>query len=114
MNILRWLSEGEVGASSKAIALSALGEMPRRPAWPSDGQDLRRCMKLLEVCPDAKAGLDELERCGGPVWAALVKRWDEIGEACLHDEFLFAAGGHSPRAYRCYDLMKSIINAANK
>lgn len=112
MKILRWLSEGHVGSSSKAIALTSLGEMPRHPAFPWDGDDLGRCVKLLELCPDAKAGLDELAVRGGPVWAGLVKQWDEIVDAYRFDENLFRSGVSDLSLYRCYDLMQTIIRAA--
>lgn len=114
MKILRWFSEGETGLSSKAIALTALGEMPKNPSYPSDGADFMRCIKLLELCPEAKTGLDELAVNGGPVWAALIKRWEEISAACRHDDALFGGGEKRHAKYRCYDLMRSIISAAEK
>ena len=112
MKILRWLSEGETGLSSRAIALTALGEMPKTPGYPCDGDDFMRCLKLLDLCPDAQKGLDELAIKGGPVWAALVKRWNEITAACRHDDEIFHKGERRDGEYRCYNLMRSIIKDA--
>lgn len=112
MNILRWFSEGETGMSSKAVALTALGEMPKSPAYPHDGSDFMRCLKLLELCPAANAGLQKLATDGGPVWAALIARWDEIAQACRYDDALFLSGNRNYKQYRCYDLMRTIIKGA--
>lgn len=112
MNILQWLAGHDVGLSSKAIALTALGEMPPRPNYPHDGADFGRCHRLLEQCPDAWAGLERLGKEGGEVWQALVPRWDDIKAAYLADLALYESGARyrdAPEKYRCYDLMQSII-----
>lgn len=95
--IVKWLGGRDTGESSKAIALSALGEMPKNPSYPHDDSDFGRCHRLLEAAPDAHKGLEVLAQDGGDVWAALVPRWLEITNAFLSD------GG-------CYELLKSIIH----
>lgn len=110
MKILEWLGRDHgVGLSSKAIALTALGAMPPRPAYPHDGDDFGRCFKLLALCPEAQAGLDILGKEGGPVWQALVPRWKEIEKAWLYDMDLHERGIRDYKQYRCYTLMQSII-----
>jgi len=112
--ILEWLGSNDTGSSSKAIALTALGKMPNEPIYPSDGDDFGRCYRLLKIAPEARRGLDQLEREGGPVWRALVPRWREIEAAYLHDKNLYEAGKRNVDDYRCYELMKSIIYPAEK
>lgn len=110
MKILEWLGrDSGVGLSSKAIALTALGEMPKRPNYPHDGDDVGRCVMLLALCPDAKVGLEILGREGGPVWRALVPRWKEIEAAYLYDMGLHEKGERDYQKYKCYKLMQSII-----
>lgn len=110
MKILEWLGlDRGVGLSSKAIALTALGEMPKQPNYPNDGDDFGRCVKLLALCPDAKAGLERLGREGGAVWKALVPRWKDIEIAWLHDMGLHEKGERDYKKYKCYALMQSII-----
>lgn len=103
-SILKWLGGNDVGASSKAIALAAMGEMPPNPSYPHDADDFGRCRRLLALTSDAARGLDILSRKGGPVWAALVARWTDIELAFVEDE---KTGW---KQHTCYDLMKSIIH----
>lgn len=115
MRITEWLGGDGVGMSSKAIALAALGDMPKDPPWPHDGDDFGRCVRLLMLCPDAKAGLEHLGRYGGPCWRALVPRWAEIEEAWKHDKDLYASEYRDNRSkYKCYDLIRSILKPAEE
>lgn len=84
--ILKWLGGRDVGQSSKAIALTAMGEMPRDPGYPHDTNDLSRCLRLLAMAPEAQRGLDVLAKEGGPVWVALGARWKELEAAYRADE----------------------------
>lgn len=108
MKILQWLGGGDTGLSSKAIALAALGEMPRRPDYPRDGDDFGRCIRLLALCPDAKVGLERLGKDGGPQWQSLVPRWTDIELAYWQDKDLYERGIRDYKQYKCYDLMRSI------
>ena len=100
--ILKWLGGNDTGVSSKAIALTALGEMPSRPGHPHDGADFGRCHRLLQAAPEARAGLEKLGTDGGPYWGALVARWDEIAAAYV-DEI---EGGERGKTYA---VMRSIL-----
>lgn len=104
--ILKWLGGRGVGESSKAIALTALGQMPDHPGYPSDGDDFGRCHRLLEQCPAARVGLTYLGQHGGPAWAALVARWPEITAHYLSD-MRQPVGG---KRHDCYALMKAILD----
>jgi hypothetical protein len=105
--ILEWLGGRDTGLSSMAIALTALGKMPKNPSYPHDGGDFGRCYRLIKAAPGAVLALEVLARDGGPVWAALVRRWAEIEVAYLHDI-------EHPKTYRCFELMQSIIRPAEK
>lgn len=99
--ILKWLGGNDTGSSSKALALAALGEMPQRPNHPHDTVDFGRCHRLLQAASEARVGLDKLAAEGGPYWAALAARWDEITAAYLDE----TEAGRS----KAYDLMRSIL-----
>lgn len=100
--IVKWLGGRDTGASSKALALAALGEMPARPTYPSDASDFGRCHRLLAEAPEAKAGLAKLGADGGPYWGALVAKWDAITAAYLAED---EPGGKGAT----YDLLRSIL-----
>lgn len=109
--VLKWISEDGNGLSAKAIACAALGQVPKRPNYPHDGDDFGRCYRLVKNVPGAQEGLERLGRDGGPMWVALVARWPEIEAAYLHDKSLYESGKrHSDGLYKCYDLMKSILH----
>jgi hypothetical protein len=101
--ILRWLGGHDTGLSSKAIALTALGEMPARAAYPGDSNDFGRCYRLLLAAPKARAGLDKLAADGGPYWEALAERWADIEAAYIAE----TAGGKSGATY---ELMRAILD----
>ena len=64
--------------------------------YPSDGDDLGRCLRLLDLIPEWK---DRLKLMAGlsEYWHALVEHWDEL--AALH-----ATGGRA-----VYDRMRKIL-----
>ena len=80
--IANWMSTGERGLSSEAIAITTLGAYPtgQTAAWPLDSSDLRRCLLLLEEAPEAREqGVDVLAK-RSPKWAALAAIWDKLEE----------------------------------
>ena len=112
-NIARWMTAGERGISSKAIALTALGGYPTGfdalPPW--DPSDLRRCLLLLEEVPEAREkGLRVLaERYSR--WAALLNIWD-----CLSETLRSEIGEELPPrgpAPRTYALMREVLDTAD-
>jgi hypothetical protein len=99
--IHRWLAAGEVGMSSKAMALTALGTDPTdrygRVNYPHDPDDLLRCVKLLNLCPEVRdvafPKLAELSL----QWKGLISEWDEI--VALMWEECPTGRGSAPKAY---------------
>lgn len=72
-----WALGTDTGMSSKNVARAAMG-LPVEPyTYPRDGDDLGRCLRLIEFCPAAKAGVDALANISGP-WKRLASRWDEL------------------------------------
>jgi hypothetical protein len=105
--ILEWLGGSGVGSSSKVIALTALGAMPKNAHWsyPHDGADFGRCHRLLELAPVAKGALATLAESGGPYWKALVARWPELTASYTKEP-----ASHSD----IYQLMRSILDPIEK
>ena len=113
--LLEWLDGRDTGLSSKSIALVALGGKAKESAsYPHDGSDFGRCYRLLQMCPEAKVGLDRLAEVKPLIWKALSERWGDIEEAYHFDKRLYETVGRSAKGYRCYDLMQSIIRPAEK
>ena len=108
--ILDWLANGEIGISSKCIAMTMLGVEITKPferGYPLDPDDLHRCLSLIEWAPEIRPRLGEMRKIH-PVWAALIDSWDEI-EKTFYEE---AGGLNPPRGTTCrrtYDLMKEVI-----
>lgn len=84
--IADWFAHGEIGVSSKAIALRLLGRSPEEvieqagqgfPTHPSDPDDFRRCHELIERVPEIRARLPEMAAVS-PIWTVLVEHWDEL------------------------------------
>jgi len=103
--ILRWFGSGKVGASSKAMALAAVG-IPNDGSHPHDPADFNRCLLLLDAVPEIRSRMDFVSDIS-ETWAVLVSRWDEI-ETCFLDE----AGldwCKKKTAPRTYSLMKAVM-----
>lgn len=78
--ILRWLLTGEVGQSSKTMAVViALDEIPKRPSYPHDAGDFRRCLQLLETAPEMRALLYKMKAISIG-WERLIDNWEKIEE----------------------------------
>jgi hypothetical protein len=103
--ILNWFATGSVGASSKAMALAAVGVSIDNACHPLDPDDLNRCLLLLEAVPEIRNHMDKVAAISD-TWAKLVDRWDEV-ERCFLDEvgLNWAKGDRAPRTY---DLMEDI------
>lgn len=79
-NVLRWLAEGEVGQSSKAMAHRLVGvptEVDEPCAHPLDIGDFARCLAFLEAVPEAAKRVAEMADVS-PAWAELAKDWEGI------------------------------------
>ena len=78
-----WISSDERGASSEFMA-HVLGGAAKQPVifrvdnnHPHDADDFGRCVTLLNAIPQLRPHLKVMAE-HGPVWAALVDRWDEL------------------------------------
>lgn len=107
--VMEWLAFGERGSSSETMAFTFLGRgAPRWSSAPSDPDDLRRCLLLLQAAPEARKHMDKL-RSLSKTWERLVDRWDD-----LEGTFLSETGGtlkppFGTRCHKTYSLMKEII-----
>lgn len=103
----QWMAGDDTGASSKAICAHMLGAVNVDPAaYPHDGDDLGRCLRLLALVPEWTPRIGEMAQ-RGPYWAALVPRWAEL-TALLAEETGpgFERYGRAPRTYK---LMQEIL-----
>lgn len=112
--VLDWLNTGEVGISSKCMAMwLAFGKRVASTfgAHPHDPDDMDRCLKLLHRVPALRERLSKMAEVS-KTWAALVERWEEI-EAMQMEEI--GLGWEKARsAPKTYALMKAVIDGAKK
>lgn len=107
-----WLLHGEHGISSMAIAGVLMGGTVTKGqgGWwhPSDPDDLRRCLTLLEAVPEWRGRIGEMASVSKE-WAALAAHWDELA-ALLEEEvpgWRTRTPGMAPKTYaRMRELIK--------
>lgn len=104
--VIQWLARGDVGLSSRCMALwLGFGERSDR-SFPSDPSDLDRCLRLLAWAPGLRESLPKMAEVS-PKWAALMARWDEIEASHLAEVGLgWAKARNAPRTFA---LMRSIL-----
>jgi hypothetical protein len=107
-----WLDMHDNGLSSECIADVMCGVTPTGN-YPLDGDDFGRCERLLILYPEWRARLKNMAAVN-PVWAALVEHWDEIVVAWRHDVDLYRGRPRTRSGWRCYPLMRSIIEPIEK
>jgi hypothetical protein len=113
--VLEWLANGEVGSSSKCMAMwLQFGKRVEGSAFgshPHDPDDLNRCLKLLRCAPELRYSIKKMADISTE-WAALVARWDEIEKSFLDEVgFDWSKGSN---AFRTYHLMNDVIENARK
>lgn len=111
-NAIMWLANGRRGLSSETLFTFLTGcdaEGDSGHHYPHDPDDMSRCRRLLEACPELVAHLPRVA-AAGPEWAALVPRWDEVC-ALMDQEAPEWRKGHG-RAPQTYELMKEIFKGA--
>lgn len=105
--VAKWLAIGEVGMSSKCMALwLAFGERTTDRFCPADPADLDRCLRLLDAAPGLRPLIPKMAEVSDD-WAALVPRWDEVEASHLAEVGLGWSKARS--APNTYDLMASIL-----
>ena len=108
-SVAEWLIDGERGCSSETIVRRLYGANRNRDHWempPKDPADLRRCILLLEACPEIKARFHEMLEVDSE-WSALVHYWQSL-DTMLRAEIgnlLPSCGWSAPKTYKA---MKSI------
>jgi hypothetical protein len=107
-----WLQMHDNGLSSECIA-DRMCDLPLTGAYPHDGDDFGRCERLLVLYPDWRRRLNEM-RAINPIWDVLVEYWDEIALAWRHDVDLSRHARAPGGDWRCYDVIRSVINLAGK
>ncbi|HCF3913442.1 TPA: hypothetical protein NID53_001048 [Pseudomonas aeruginosa] len=82
----RWLRDGQVGASSRAIHDHMLGLPMERhhAAYPHDPDDLNRCLLLLNLIPEWAPRIREMAQ-HSQEWAALVSSWGKLTNLFLQE-----------------------------
>ena len=111
-NAILWLATGRRGLSSNTLFTFVTGfdaEGDHGHNYPHDPDDLSRCRKLLEQCPELVSCLPRVAAAGAE-WAALVPRWEELC-ALMDDEAPEWRLGRG-RGPKTYALMKEFINGA--
>lgn len=102
--ILRWLSEGEVGLSSKAMAFTSLG-MKANYDHPLDPSDFNRCLKLVKYIPEIKNHFPDISKLSKE-WKAVIDNWDKIEKSFIDEVgFDWCKAISAPKTY---ELMKNL------
>ena len=78
VRLAEWLSTGEVGASSMALASAATGR-PGGGGPPHDTGDLRRCVLLLDRIPEWSSTAPAAAAAWNPSrWGEVAAVWDDL------------------------------------
>jgi len=109
----RWIVDGRVGMSSRAIWSHMMGAPGKGMSYPHDPDDLNRCLLLLDLIPEWKTRMPEMAQ-HSPQWAGLVGCWDEIVRCFLGEVGLDWEKGHDLRASKTYALMRKAIGSATQ
>lgn len=97
--VLHWIATGRVGASSKAMAMTACG-MPSDKDYPLDPDDLNRCLLMLEAVPEVRDHFDKIAALS-PMWRRLIERWSGIEASFLEEVGLnWSKGDSAPKTYK--------------
>lgn len=109
MRATNWLLGTDTGASSKALCAYMLNaSKPPRHVYPSDGGDLGRCLRLLELIPEWKPRISEMA-AHGPYWAALVARWSDLAASLAEETGSEFDNARKPSP-KTYKLMRKILD----
>lgn len=112
---IEWLACGHRGLSSNTLFTFLTGVSAEKENdghnYPHDPDDLSRCRRLLETCPDLVSCLPRVA-AAGPEWRVLIQRWDEVCGLMDQEAPRWREGqGDCPRTYA---LMRSIFETARR
>lgn len=102
--VIEWLTGNDTGASSKAIA-AHMTTGKCNGEYPSDPDDLGRCLRLLRLFPEWEARMPEMAAYG-TAWLAMGPRWQEMARAMTEEVGIDWSKGNSARTTS--DLMRGI------
>jgi hypothetical protein len=106
--IIEWFARGDVGLSSRAMAMVLAGIPLRKhdKFHPLDPSDVRRCLLFLEAVPEAREQMDCFREISDE-WNSLIDNWKEIEATLLEEMGLYPkSGAFAPKTYA---LMKRIL-----
>lgn len=113
MTPIQWITQGEVGTSSKTIwsvmmgAVSGVNRCGFQTGYdtPRDPSDFRRCYLLLKLFPEWRNRLGEVSSVF-PKYTPMVNRWAEM-------EALWLEESPSGKCPKLYDLMQQLNDEGN-
>jgi hypothetical protein len=109
-NAMKWLMNGRIGLSSKAMLAAAL-DLESTGDYPHDPSDLNRCLLMLNQVPEARLSFDKISALT-PVWGRLIEHWDEMERTFIDEAGLDWT--KSTKAPKTYKLMQDVIYNANE
>lgn len=98
----RWVIDGDVGKSSRAIWAHMTGASMARTAPPVDPDDINRCLLLLDLIPEWAPRMGEMAAHGGD-WAIYAPIWPQLSATFLAEAGLNWSKG--AMAAKTYGLM---------
>jgi hypothetical protein len=102
-----WIVNGRVGMSSRSIYCHMMGvENKRGWDYPSDPDDLNRCLLLLDLIPEWQPRMHEMA-AHGKEWKGLSENWDKIAFTFIDEVGL--NWSHGDKAGRTYAMMKEAM-----
>jgi len=105
----RWIVDGRVGMSSKAIWAHMTGASMAKTRPPADPDDVNRCLLLLDLIPEWAPRMGEMVIHGGE-WAQLAPIWPELASQFIEEAGLnWVKGATAPKTYA---MMKAASAAA--
>lgn len=100
-----WMTNGEIGESSKSIWAYFMGQKELHPNHPYDPDDFKRCYKLFKALPEWRARVTEL-KCLSDVWERLSMNWDKLTEMYEENE---RTNWKKYKEIGMYEFMKTLI-----
>tara|TARA_R110001583_G_scaffold174017_3_gene328232 strand:- start:3839 stop:4369 length:531 start_codon:yes stop_codon:yes gene_type:complete len=94
--VLIWLDSGDVGQSSKAIAMHMAGIDAKSTCTPKDPSDFRRCLDMLKACPSIRNISSVVDKV--PHYAPYIREWNTMIDLYQSDVAEF--GKKAPNLYR--------------
>ena len=102
--VMQWFASGEKGISSECIASIICGFEPKWNDTPSDPDDFKRCLLLLNDIPELREHL-YMMRSVSTDWDKLMNHWDDIEESFMSEVPEWLYGDYRNGAPKTYALM---------